>query len=54
MVYPQLSGDHNRVLIGDDMQGYLGYDFASKRYGEFSDSGDWLSFDDSFDLADSG
>jgi hypothetical protein len=51
-VYPQLSGDHNRVLIGDDMQGYcLGFDFASKRYGEFSDSGDWSSFDDGFDLA---
>src|SRR5688500_3750637 len=40
-VYPQSSGDMDRVLIGDDMQGYcLGYDFASKRYGEYSDLGD--------------
>ena len=51
-VYTQLSGESPRVLIGDDMQGYcLGYDFVSKRYGEYSDSGDWSSFDEDFDLA---
>src|SRR5215471_21708185 len=51
-VYPQLSGETNRVLIGDDMQGYcLGYDFAAKRYGEYSNFGDWSSFDEDFDLA---
>ena len=51
-VYPQLSGETNRVLIGDDMQGYcLGYDFTSKRYGEYSDFGDWSNFDEGFELA---
>jgi hypothetical protein len=51
-VYPQLAGETNRVLIGDDMQGYcLGYDFTSKRYGEYSDFGDWSSFDEDFSLS---
>lgn len=51
-VYPQLSGDKQHILIGDDMQGYcLGYDFIANRYGEFSDFGDWSSFDPAFDLA---
>ncbi len=51
-VYPQLPGDKQRVLIGDDMQGYcLGYDFASKRYGVFSDFGNWSSFERHFNLA---
>ena len=51
-VYPQLAGETSRVLIGDDMQGYcLGYDFTSKRYGEYSDFGDWSSFDDGFSLS---
>lgn len=51
-VYPQLADETNRVLIGDDMQGYcLGYDFTAKRYGEYSDVGDWSSFDDTFDLS---
>ena len=51
-VYPQLSSETNRVLIGDDMQGYcLGYDFTSKRYGEYSDFGDWSSFDEDFSLS---
>jgi len=51
-IYPQLSGEKNRVLIGDDMQGYcLGYDFVVKRYGEYSDSGDWSAFDEDFNLS---
>ena len=51
-VYPQLSGEANRILIGDDMQGYcLGYDFAARRYGEYSDFGDWSSFDEDFNLS---
>lgn len=51
-VYPQLSGETDRVLIGDDMQGYcLGYDFAAKRYGEYFDFGDWSDFEEDFDLA---
>jgi hypothetical protein len=51
-VYPQLAGDKQHILIGDDFQGYcLGYDFAAKRYGEFSDSGEWEPFDEGFDLA---
>jgi hypothetical protein len=51
-VYPQLDDKKGRILIGDDMQGYcLGYDFASKTFGEFSDFGVWSSFDGDFDLA---
>jgi hypothetical protein len=51
-VYPHLSADTHRVLIGDDMQGYcLAYDFSSKRYGEYSDSGEWSSLDEAFDLS---
>ena len=52
-VYPELGdGDFRRVLIGDDTQGYcLGYDLASKRYGQFSDVGEWSSFDERFRLA---
>jgi hypothetical protein len=51
-VYPQLAGERTRVLIGDDFQGYcLGYDFAAKRFGEYSDFGDWSSFDEDFSLA---
>jgi hypothetical protein len=50
-VHSQLSGDRERVLIGDDMQGYcLGYDFVSTRFGEFSEGGVWSYFDDRFDL----
>ena len=50
-VYPHLVGDNQHILIGDDFQGYcLGYDFSSKLYGEFSDSGDWSSFDTAFIL----
>jgi len=49
---PQLGHDKDRVLIGDNMQGYcLAYDFAAKRFGEFSDFGAWSSFDQAFDLA---
>jgi len=51
-VFPQFSEDRRCVLIGDDMQGYcLAYDFASKRFGEFSDGGIWSCFDEGFDLA---
>jgi hypothetical protein len=51
-VYPQLSSETNRVLIGDDMQGYcLGYDFATKRYGEYSDFGEWADMEPDFALA---
>ena len=50
-VYPQFASETKRLLIGDDMQGNcLGYDFESKRYGEYADFGDWTSFDESFNL----
>ena len=50
-VYPQLAGEKNRILIGDDMQGYcLGYDFSSERYGGYSDAGEWSPYDEDFDL----
>ena len=50
-VYPDLA-DEGRVILGDDMQGFcLAYDFASKRFGEYSDSGEWSSFESGFDLA---
>jgi hypothetical protein len=50
VVYPQLV-DEGRVLLGDDMQGFcLGYDFPSKSFGEYSDFGEWSSFDAGFDL----
>lgn len=49
-VYPYLNDDY-RILIGDDMQGYcLGYDRHSKRFGEFSTSGEWSDYDVDFDL----
>jgi hypothetical protein len=51
-VYPQLSDETNRVLIGDDMQGYcLGYDFAATRYGEYDDFGRWSELPADFQLA---
>lgn len=51
-VYPGTGADQQNVLIGDDMQGCcLGYNFVSKRYGEFSDAGNWSSFEEPFDLA---
>ena len=51
-VYPQLEGDRQRILIGDDMAGYcLGYDFSSKKYGEYNDFGEWSTFDGDFNLA---
>jgi hypothetical protein len=50
-VYPQLSGESNCVLIGDDRQGYcVGYDFGLKRFGELSPTGVWSSFPESFSL----
>lgn len=49
-IYPHLV-EPSRVIIGDDMSGYcLGYDFTSKTFGEYSDSGEWSSFDEGFDL----
>jgi hypothetical protein len=49
-VYPHL-GDKSRVLLGDNMQGFcLAYDFVSKTFGEYSDSGEWSSFGAGFDL----
>ncbi len=49
-IYPQLV-EPSRVIIGDDMSGCcLGYDFASQTFGEYSDSGEWSSFDECFDL----
>jgi hypothetical protein len=51
-VYPRLSNELPCVLIGDDTQGCcLAYDFGLWRYGEFSDFGEWSSFDETFDLA---
>ena len=51
-VYPRLNGETNRILIGDDTQGYcLGYDFSAKQYGEYSPRGEWSSFQDGFNLA---
>jgi hypothetical protein len=50
-IYPHLQQETNRVIIGDDMQGYcLAYDLAAKRYGEFSNRGDWRAFAEDFDL----
>lgn len=50
-IYPGLIEDR-RVLLGDDFQGFcLAYDFASKSFGEYSDSGEWSSFGTDFDLA---
>ena len=50
-VYPHLA-DEGRVLLGDNMQGFcLGYHFASKSFGEYSDFGEWSSFGWGFDLA---
>lgn len=50
-IYSRLPEDTNRVLIGDDMQGYcLGYDFATQRYGEYSDFGEWSTFSADFNL----
>jgi hypothetical protein len=50
-VYLHLA-DEVRVLLGDDMQGFcLAYDFASKTFGEYSDSGQWSSFGAGFNLA---
>ena len=51
-VYPQLAGETNRVIIGDDMQGYcLAYDFAAGAYGEYSDFGKWEELGEDFNLA---
>ena len=51
-VYPHMA-EEGRVLLGDDMQGFcLGYDFASKSFGEYSDSGEWSSFGSDFDLSE--
>ena len=50
-VYPDLS-DEGRALLGDDMQGFcLAYDFATKWFGEYSDSGERSTFGSGFDLA---
>ena len=50
-VYPQLAGETNRILIGDDTQGYcLGYDFSARQYGEYSPRGEWMSFPANFDF----
>ena len=49
--FPQLGAANNRILIGDDGQGYfLGYDFASNQYGEYSSEGRWLAFATNFVL----
>jgi hypothetical protein len=51
-IYSRLPVNSNRVLIGDDLQGYcLGYDFASQRYGEYSDFGEWSSLPEDFNFA---
>ena len=51
-VYPHLGPASRRILIGDDMQGFcLGYDFDSKRFGVYSDAGNWSEFAHDFDLA---
>ena len=51
-VYPQVSAESQRVILGDDSQGFcIGYDFHSKAYGEFSDAGDWSSFPREFEFA---
>ena len=50
-IYPRLTGETNRILIGDDTQGYcLGYDFSAKQYGEYCPRGEWRAFQDGFDL----
>ena len=50
-IYPHLREEMNRVLIGDDLQGYcLGFDLAAKRYGEYSDRGVWSAFAEDCDL----
>jgi hypothetical protein len=51
-IYPQLPCEKTRVLLADDTQGYcLGYDIESQQFGEYSDAGEWSSFDRDFDLA---
>ncbi len=51
-VYPHLSGEEGRVLLGDDFQGFcLGCDLSSQQFGEYSDDGEWVPFDEGFDLA---
>ncbi len=51
-VYPHLLIEDNRLLIGDDNQGYcLGYDIIAKKYGEYSDFGVWSSFGEEFNLS---
>ena len=48
-VYPQISKLDQRVILGDDSQGFcLGYDFCSRTYGDFSDMGEWTSFPSEF------
>lgn len=51
-IYPQITTESQRVILGDDSQGFsLGYDFNSESYGEFSDVGDWSSFPSDFVLS---
>ena len=50
-VYPRTSVQDQKVVLGDDSQGFcLGYDFRTRTYGEFSDAGEWSSFRSDFIL----